>query len=434
MRRIIKEAVNFTIYSFRRDKFRTILSLSAVMIGIFSIVTILSAVDTMKRSVNKGLNSFGVSTVYVQKIPWNNIQNIKIEDIIKRPIVSYADFKYLNKNLICAKDIVYTSIFNPKIIYNSSIYQGSTVFASTRGIDDFLDIKYAYGRAINSYEYKTGSSVVVLGDKIAKSLLEEDLLVGKTTSTGSSSFFPGKYNIRINNEKVSVVGIIKGKGESITSIVDVDRTLIIPYKYGKKVFPIKKKSGMIMVKPLTQENTKVGSAVCSVSDEEFISQIKLMMRQKRLLNPIQEDNFSINQMSILLDKLSNIFKKINLAGWIIAAFSLIIGGFGIANIMFVSVSERRQQIGVQKAIGAKSKDIMIQYLVESAIISVLGGIFAISLVYLLSFLITWVSDFPFTVSLVNILTGLIVSFIIGILSGIVPARYACRLDPIIAMA
>ena len=170
-----------------------------------------------------------------------------------------------------------------------------------------------------------------------------------------------------------------------------------------------------------------------VAVEELMEELRGIMRSLRRLKPMEEDNFALNQISVISSGLDNIFKSINIGGAIIGGFSLLVGGFGIANIMFVSVRERTNIIGIQKALGAKQFFILSQFLFEAVLLTVVGGAIGLILVWLGTLIVSNSMDFSIVLTTGNIIKGLLISAIIGLISGFVPAYQASKLDPVVAM-
>jgi putative ABC transport system permease protein len=203
---------------------------------------------------------------------------------------------------------------------------------------------------------------------------------------------------------------------------DYDQSIILPYKFARQIVNENNSSPKIIVK---------GKA--NISSAELSNELEGIMRSIRKLSPTQEDNFTLNQISSLSDRVSSMFGSINLGGWAIGILSLVVGAFGIANIMFVTVKERTPIIGLKKAIGAKKRSILSEFLLESAIICILGGLIGLILVYILTLILTGVFNFPVYISVGILTLAISICIIIGILSGIIPALTAARLDPVVAI-
>jgi len=203
---------------------------------------------------------------------------------------------------------------------------------------------------------------------------------------------------------------------------DYDQSIILPYKFARQIVNENNSSPKIIVKGKS-----------NISSAELSNELEGIMRSIRKLSPTQEDNFTLNQISSLSDRVSSMFGSINLGGWAIGILSLVVGAFGIANIMFVTVKERTPIIGLKKAIGAKKRSILSEFLLESAIICILGGLIGLILVYLLTVILSGVFNFPVYISVGILTLAISICIIIGILSGIIPALTAARLDPVVAI-
>ena len=251
--------------------------------------------------------------------------------------------------------------------------------------------------------------MAILGYNVAQELFGDSYPVGK--------------KVKVKGGSATVVGVLEKQGESMVSIVNTDDAVILPLQFGKTVLASAWGSGMMMAAPAE-----------GVSRDAFIDELRLLLRSCRGLSPSERDDFAINEMTFLLDMLDSVFRGISKAGWIIGAFSLIIGGFGIANIMFVSVQERMNQIGIQKALGAKRYVILTQFMVEASFLSLAGGLTGILLVLLVSLPVNAFShSFTISMSLDNALSGMLISVALGILSGLLPAWKAASLDPVQAI-
>lgn len=203
---------------------------------------------------------------------------------------------------------------------------------------------------------------------------------------------------------------------------DYDQCIITPYRFAREVVNEKYSGPKIIV--MGKEN---------VSSAALADELEGVMRSIRKLSPKEEDNFSLNQITGASEKVSSLFSSINIGGWAIGILSLVVGAFGIANIMFVTVKERTPIIGLKKAIGAKKRSILSEFLLESAIICILGGLIGLILVYLLTLVLTSLFSFPVYISAPILALAISICIIIGVLSGIIPAITAARLDPVVAI-
>ncbi len=228
--------------------------------------------------------------------------------------------------------------------------------------------------------------------------------------------------IKIGGQKVTVIGVFAKEGKSAIGENSLDNMVIIPLNLARTMVDLRNSGPWIMVK--AKDDTSV---------EDLIDELRGILRAHHRLKPLDEDDFALNQIDLLKDSLDSIFASINFAGGFIAFFSIIVGGFGIANIMFVSVKERTSQIGVQKALGAKRYFILIQFLYEAVLLAVAGGVIGLLLIFIGTLAVTHGLDFNVSLTLSNIIRGLLISAVIGIVSGFVPAWVASRLSPVEAI-
>ena len=408
--KLIIGSIIFAFSSLKGDKFRTFLSLFGVTIGIFSIVTVFTAIDALKSNVESGLQSFGSSTVYIQEFPFapEEGEEFKWWEFRMRPRPKYEEYLYLRNNSKTAQAISFFTSKDITIKYKRNSFKDGYIAGTTHDWNRVANIEIEQGRYFSLHETKSSVPVVILGYEVAQSIFQGEDPLNKI--------------IKLGNSNTKVIGVMEKEGESIVSIYDKDNSVLVPYSYASMLYNTKKANAMICLTPKP-----------NITRDEFIQEIKLLMRSIRRLKPKQKDNFAVNEMTFLLDSTKQIFSGIALAGWVIGGFSILIGGFGIANIMFVSVKERTNLIGIQKALGAKNYAILTQFLAEAAALSLVGGAVGILLVFLLILAIGSGEAFPMQLSFYNIIRGLLISSIIGIVAGFVPAYSASKLNPVEAI-
>ena len=418
----LKEGITFTWNELKNNKFRTFLSLLGVSIGIFTIVAIFTAVDALKSNVRKGFESFSNNLVQISKWPMTpededgnpltDQASMNMEyrwwDYMKRPDITYNHFKFLKANSKLAEDFLFAYGASTRVKYGRNTSGEVNVSCTTSAFEKMLKINIDRGRMITKAEFDEGSLVAIIGNAVASSLFQEENPVGKM--------------IKIKGYSVTVVGVIEKQGESITNFTDTDNAVYIPYLAGKMVFGLREPDGELDAIP------KEG-----ITSQELSQELRQLMRQARRIRPGQKNDFSINEFATLTDMLDKILGIIKTVGWIIAAFSLLIGGFGIANIMFVSVKERTKIIGIQKALGAKRYFIMTQFLAQAPILAVAGALAGILLIAIILWIAPIPAEYDVHLTFSNILSGVAIASIIGILSGILPAWSAARLNPVDAI-
>lgn len=406
--KMVGESTSFAISSLKNDKFRTFLSLLGVSIGIFSIVAVFCAVDALQSNVREGLDTFGGDVIYIQKFPWEieDAANFKWWEIFSRPNPSEKEFLFIKNNSKLSEQVVFMRISYKWFKRERFSFPEGAVIASSEGLNKVSTYDISEGRNFSSTEFNSAMRIAVIGAVVSDKLFPEGDPVGKEISIGGA--------------KAKIIGVVKKQGESLANIFDTDNSVIVPLNFGKNI------SGM-------DDSYIILSPKEGVDKEEFKAETKMLLRSHRRLKPSQNDNFAINEMTFLKKSVASMMGVVNIVGWVIGGFSLLIGGFGIANIMFVSVKERTNQIGIQKALGAKRYIILTQFLVESGVLSLLGGILGIMMVYAATFFVKDFESFKIVLTMSNAIKGLIISLVIGILSGFIPAYVASKMDPVIAI-
>lgn len=408
--RLLKESFSFAINALVNNKLRTFLSLLGVTIGIFSIIGILAAVDSLKKEIKGSISGLDNSTLVIARFTFGptDVPRWRREQF---PDVKYEEYQFLKRNLEEAEAITYSmNVPSETIRFGDQAVTNVQIGAVTHEYYDIESLQLAKGRFFNESESASGTTVVVIGDEIANSLFGNLDPIGKT--------------VRMYGQKFNVIGVLEKEGTGLFGN-SKDGAVIYPVNFARRIYGDNNRGSFpqIVIKPKS-----------GVDQAEFIAQVKQRLRSVRSLKPDDIETFFINELKGFSDFLDNITGQLNLLGLLISGFSLLVGGFGIANIMFVSVKERTNLIGIQKSLGAKNKFILYQFLFEAMILAIIGGLIGLFFVWVASILASmFTGDFQFVVSFKNLAIGTIVSGIIGLISGIIPAISASRLDPVEAI-
>lgn len=405
--RLLTESIRFAWLAIVNNRLRTFLSLLGVTIGIIAIISVFTIVDALEKNVRDSVESLGENVVYIQKWPWGGSGEYQWWKYYKRPKVNYKEFKKVQDRCKGAAAIAFTYGGRRTVKSGNNVLEDVDIGGITFEFPQILSFNMEKGRFFSQDEMSSGKNYVLIGHAIANSLFENFNPIGET--------------IKIAGINAKVIGVIEKQGEDITGNSQ-DNRVLCNYLFAKRFLSERRSDPLIMVK-----------ADEHVSNDQLKSELKQIMRTIRRVRPLEDDNFSMNEVSLIKQGLDQLFSVIGLAGWVIGGFSILVGGFGIANIMFVSVKERTKIIGIQKALGAKNIFILLQFLFESIFLCVLGGSFGLTIVWALSAVGSKMLDFNLNLTLENVVLGLSVSAIIGMISGIIPALSASRLDPVEAI-
>lgn len=407
--RIIKESFSFAFSALRENRTRTLLSLLGVTIGILIIIGVFSAVDTLRANLENSVEKLGSKTVYIQKWPWGGGEEYPWWKYVNRPDPTVRDYDALKSRVTTADGIAFIiDVGDQTAQYRNNNVSGISVTAASYELHGIRKFEISDGRYFTESESNRGSNVAVIGATIAEGLFPNTNPIGKT--------------VRVLGRKVTVIGVFKKEGEGMIFDVSMDNTILIPLNFGRNVINIRRAGSYIMV-----------SASPNVPLEETESELRGVMRAIHRLSPMEEDDFSLNKTTIITAQLDTLFTMITWASAAIGAFSILVGGFGIANIMFVSVKERTNIIGIQKSLGAKNYFILTQFLVESITLCVLGGVIGLLILFGIALLIQVFGGISVIISIGRIVLTLVITTVIGLLAGIIPAYTASRLDPVEAI-
>jgi len=406
----IGESFVFALGALWANKLRSILSLLGIVIGIYSIILVLSAVDSLHKSVEDSINSLGSDVVFISKWPWEDMgPDYPWWKYMSRPNPTAEDFENIKSRSNAIQDMAFRAQIQDVVKARVEYVNNAEIFGISKEFKDVWGFPIGEGRYFSESESRSGFPVAILGAEIADDLFPNERAIGK--------------EITLRGKKLTVIAVLKREGKGLFGGFN-DHAVFVPLQFYKSVVNMKNLDLFteILVK------AKPGYSLEALKDE-----LTGIMRGGRRLKPVQDNNFSLNEITILSNQTQSIFGVLNIVGWLIGMFSIFIGGFGIANIMFVSVKERTQLIGIQKALGAKRHFILIQFLTEAVVLSLIGCVFGLILVFLTTTVVTVAVGFDMRLSLANAIIGMSISVITGLVSGIVPAYTASRLDPVEAM-
>jgi putative ABC transport system permease protein len=411
MLEIMGSSLRMALLELGKNKLRTFLSLFGITIGIFCIIGVLATVNSLEHNIQTEIKSLGTNTIYVDKwdygagggpdYPWWKY--------IKRPSPKYAEVEQIRNRTFSADKVAFIINTQDKAEVDDNVLNGVRLYGVTETFPDVQPVEISLGRLMTDAEFQRGSNSVVIGTEIAEKLFgEPERALGKM--------------IKIRGRNFSVAGIIKKQGKQILGGWDFDQSVVMPYVAARGIINERNADPLILVKGKPNINSKV------LKDE-----LTGVMRSIHKLSPMQEDDFSLNDVNDFSEVLSQAFVSINVGGAIIGGFSMLVGLFGVANIMFVTVKERTGQIGLKKAIGAKNSTILTEFLLEAAFLCIIGGIIGIALVYLGATIVTNLFDFPIFISASILALALLISIAVGLLAGIIPAYRAAKLNPVVAI-
>ncbi|WP_424963230.1 ABC transporter permease [Ekhidna sp.] len=411
--KLIIESFRFAWGALKQNILRTTLSLLGVTIGIFAIIAVFTLVDSLERSIKDSLSFLDANNLDIRRFPYEFGPDIPWWEYIKRPYTNYEEYEFLRKNLKNAEGITIFAVTGGETVkFESSSYTDVSLFGIAHTHQDVYDMAsdVGEGRYFTAAESYTAKNVAMVGHLIAEKLFPRGDAIGN--------------EIKIKGLKYVIIAVMEEEGEGIFGDTGNDESIYIPYTSFKKLFYSGRNRGVETLVSVKGRPDDVGLV-------ELEAEITGLLRTKRGLKPKEKNNFSVNRQDAIMNIIGSTFDVIGVAGWAIGGFSILVGGFGIANIMFVSVRERTNIIGIQKSLGAKNYFILFQFLFEAIFLSLIGGGVGLFLVWLLS--LASLGNLDLVLTLGNVVLGLGVAGIIGVISGIVPALMAARLDPVIAI-
>jgi putative ABC transport system permease protein len=407
---IVWTSFKMALQEFRSNKLRTFLSLLGITFGIFCIISVLSTISSMQRAVNDDLKSFGTKTIYIDKWQYSGGPDFPWWKYIKRPTPKFEEARLLRLKAPEAPHIDFEMDNSGNVDYGDNSLTGVQYYGNTEDFDKIEQVTVGAGRYFQQADFDRGTPYIVMGYRIAQRLFGVPYLaVGKS--------------VKLKDGKLAIViGVVAKQGQSLINAWDFDNSILLTYNFMRQFF----REENCNPKILAQGDSTITSAALT-------EELRGAMRSIRKLSPTQEDNFAVNNIDNLSKFLEPIFAGMNIGGWAIAVLSLIVGMFGVANIMFVTVRERTSQIGLKKAIGAKRGSIMMEFLLESAFLCIIGGLIGMGAVFVLTVIFSAMLDFHVFIPLNIIGLAVFMCLFTGVLAGIIPAFVAARMDPVVAI-
>lgn len=406
---IITNSFKMALQELWKNKLRTFLSLFGITIGIFCIIGVLATVNSLEQNIKNEVRSLGNNTIYIDKWEYTTSADYPWWKFVNRPSPRYEEIQQIKERTASARYAAFQIATRDELDYKGNILSNVIYYGVSEDFIGIQPLDFSYGRYISEVEFDRGANVIVIGNEIAEKVF------------GSAGLAIDK-EVTIRGKKVMIIGVIKKQGQQMIGGWEFDQSIVMPYKFARTIMKELRADPLIMVQG--QEN---------ITSKALKDDLLGTMRAIRKLNPKQEDDFALNDINDLSESISSAFVSLNIGGWAIAALSLIVGMFGVANIMFVTVRERTGQIGLKKAIGAKSRVILTEFLLESAFLCIIGGLIGLTLVFILTQILSRVLDFPVYISTSNMVMAIVICIVVGIVAGFIPARQAARMDPVVAI-
>ena len=400
------EALKLALQSLWANKMRSILTLLGVVIGVASVITVVTLTNGAKRFVTDNINRYGASVISITKMPQTFITTEEYLSYQKRKDISYDDYKAILAECQSCVLVGADHSTTGSVVYQTRSTTDSTIRGITWTMPAIANLNIAEGRSFTESEDEHNAHVAIIGADIVENVLGQGDPLGK--------------EIRVNGAPYTVIGVAESQGKTMGN--SMDNWVGIPLTTFLRQF------GAHSSLTIYADAGSGGEVMDNVMD-----QLRVIMRAHRHLLPGDADAFSIDTSATFANLLGNILNNFGAIVVAIAGISLVIGGIVIMNIMLVSVTERTREIGVRKALGARRKDILLQFLIESATMSLAGGAIGVIGGITVAKLVTLVISFPSEVEVWSILVSLFVATAVGLFFGVYPAYKAAELDPITAL-
>src|SRR3954470_16429878 len=400
------EALRLALQSLWANKLRSILTLLGVIIGVGSVITVVTLTNGAKQFVTSKINSYGAATVTISKMPQTFITMEEYLSFQKRRDVTYDDYRAVIQECRLCQSVGGQRHGTGKVVHGTKSTTDTDIRGWTWTMPSLSNLNIDLGRSFTQIEDEHSAGVAIVGADIVDNVLGAGDPLGK--------------EIRVDGAPYTVIGVGERQGKMLG--MSMDNWVAIP------LTSFLKKYGMHRSLSIYVDAGAGGEIMEAASDE-----LRAIMRTRRHLAPSAPDAFSIDSSATFQNLLGKIINNFGAVVAAIATISLVIGGIVIMNIMLVAVTERTREIGVRKSLGARRRDILMQFLIESGTLSLVGGLIGVIVGIVFAKLITLAIAFPSAVQLWSVLVSLVVSASVGLFFGIYPAYKASALDPIAAL-
>jgi putative ABC transport system permease protein len=413
--RLIQEGAAQAWQQLYANRLRSFLSLLGVTIGIFCIIGVKSAVNSLEANIRNSMNKLGNDVIYVEKFSWSEDPGQNYWKWMRRPNITYDEYEAVKERSKLASKVGYWQFLGGKTVkWQSSSVENSFFLGLTEDCGELFHLEFEDdGRFFSSIEYHAGTDVCIMGNDIATGLFGENIN-------------PLDREINVGGRRLRVIGVLKKSGKDLLKPFNFDQCVLVGYNLARRGFSVRRAGQFSRTSMSIQ-------AVPGTDLEDLKDELTSIMRSERRLKPREESNFALNTLSILSSLFDGVFGVMNIAGVFIGGFALLVGMFSVANIMFVSVRERTNLIGIKMALGAKRWFILLEVLIEAVVLCIAGGLLGLLLIWLTTLGVSKAIDFELSLSLSNVLVGLFTSIIVGVLAGLIPARQASKMDPVEAI-
>ncbi len=405
-RGFLQEIVRSAIISIKANKLRSILTTLGIIIGVTTVIAVVSTIQGIQKKVSSTFSSLGADVIYIQKFPWvmggPQTRPGGWRRYWSRKDITLGEYNYLKTHASSIEFITPSINYRTTLKNKDKTVEDAEIVGTGSELPKINQQDVEFGRFFTDDDVLFRRAVCVVGKDIVKNLFPNEEVLGNT--------------LIINGLRCLIIGVLEEKGNVMGR--SMDNVVVIPYTTFQKIFGF---------------NRSFSILILAKDKENAIEEVRFLLRNYRHVKEGQEDDFAINTSDALIKGWNELTRTIFLVMIGIASVALIVGGIGIMNIMLVSVTERTREIGIRKAIGAKKNEILLQFLTEAVIISLIGGILGIVVGILVFSAVSGIAKLPFSIPFWIVILGFAFSSIVGIFFGFYPAKVASELNPVEAL-